>query len=68
MPALGYSDAQLAELAETITGAGPDLVLDGSPARLGRILDVDIPIIPVRYRFEQLSGPPIFDIIGQQTP
>lgn len=63
LPALGYSDAQRAELQETIERSGAELVVDASPARLDRALRLTIPVVRVRYRFEQRSGPPIFDLV-----
>ncbi len=63
LPALGYSDAQCAELEETLGRSGADVIVDASPARLDRVLHVNIPIVRVRYRFEQKSGPSIFTIV-----
>ncbi len=63
LPALGYSDAQRAELEETLIRSGADAIVDASPARLDRVLHVSIPIVRVRYRFEQKSGPSIFLIV-----
>ena len=57
LPALGYSDAQRADLAATVAASGAELVLDGSPARLERVIDVAIPVVRVDYSFEQLAGP-----------
>ncbi|MBT8492191.1 MAG: GTPase [Deltaproteobacteria bacterium] len=65
LPALGYSDGQRAELAETIERAAPDLVIDGSPAGIERSLSLAMPVVRARYRFEQLSGPPIVDVVDQ---
>ncbi len=62
LPALGYSDQQRAELGETLRRSGADVIVDGSPARLDRVLEVNIPIVRVHYRFEQKSGPSIFAI------
>jgi predicted GTPase len=45
--------------------SGADAILDASPARLDRVLHVDIPIVRVRYRFMQKSGPSIFAIVEQ---
>jgi len=59
LPALGYSAAQRQELTETIARAGVDLVLDGSPARLDRFLQLSVPVVRVGYRFAQRSGPSI---------
>ena len=44
-------------------GESPDVVLDGSPARIGQLLDIDIPVVPVRYRFAQRSGPSLIEIV-----
>jgi predicted GTPase len=63
LPALGYSDAQRVELEETIRRSGADTVIDASPARLDRALRLNIPVVRVRYRFEQRSGRSIFAIV-----
>lgn len=63
LPALGYSDAQKAELEESIRRSGADLVLDASPARLDRVLHLKIPVVRVRYRFEQTSGAPLLPLV-----
>lgn len=56
LPALGYSEAQRRELEQTIAACAPELVLDASPARVGRLLSIDAPVVTVRYRFAQRSG------------
>lgn len=66
LPALGYSAAQLAELGETLRRSGADAIIDASPARLDRVLQLDIPLIRVRYSFEQRSGPPLFALVEQR--
>jgi predicted GTPase len=63
VPALGYSDAQRRELEETISRTKADLVIDASPARLDRALRIEIPVVRVRYRFEQTFGPSIFGLV-----
>ncbi|QKY21761.1 GTPase [Halolamina sp. CBA1230] len=52
LPAMGYSDRQVADLEATIENADPDLVLAGTPHDLGRVVDVDVPVVRVRYRVE----------------
>jgi predicted GTPase len=59
LPALGYSEEQRAELAETIRRAAPEVIIDGSPARVSRLLDLDIPTVLVNYAYEQRAGEPI---------
>ncbi|MGO9061786.1 MAG: GTPase [Candidatus Binataceae bacterium] len=63
LPALGYSPAQRAELEETLRRAPADAIVDASPARLDRVLKLSVPIVRVRYRFEQKSGPSIFELV-----
>lgn len=60
LPALGYSETQRSELAATIRRAEPEVVVDGSPARLDRLLRLEVPVVRVRYRFAQRSGPDLF--------
>ena len=52
LPAMGYSDQQVADLEATIENADPDLVLAGTPHDLSRVVDVDVPVVRVRYRVE----------------
>lgn len=63
LPALGYSDAQRHELAETIQRAQVDLVIDASPCRLDRLLELSVPMVRVRYRFQQTAGPDLWEIV-----
>jgi predicted GTPase len=59
LPALGYSDAQRRDLAATIAKSGADVIVDASPARIDRVIDVEIPVARVRYRFAQRTGKPV---------
>ncbi len=63
LPALGYSEAQRRELAETIARTGADVVVDASPSRLDRFLALTVPVVRVHYRFEQRSGPPLLGLV-----
>jgi predicted GTPase len=65
LPALGYSSQQRGELAATIDASGADVVIDASPASLQVVLDVHLPIVRVRYRFRQTSGPPLADLVEE---
>ena len=53
LPAMGYSDAQIRDLEATIRNAAPDVVVSGTPHDLARLIDVDIPIVRVRYELEE---------------
>ena len=63
LPALGYAASQCDELAATIEAAKPDIVIDGSPAGITRIISLTMPVIPARYEFTQVDGPSVFDRI-----
>jgi predicted GTPase len=63
LPALGYSDAQRDDLRGTIEAARPDAVVDASPAKLGRVLGLSLPVVSVGYEFEQRTGPDLVGII-----
>ena len=66
LPALGYSEQQRVELAETIERSGADVVVDASPCRLDRLVKLSLPMVRVSYRFEQLSGPAVVDSVMQR--
>lgn len=51
IPALGYSPAQCDDLARTIEASGADRVVAGTPIDLGKLLDVEIPIVRARYEY-----------------
>jgi predicted GTPase len=55
LPAIGYSKNQIKELNDTINSIPCDLVLLGTPIDLRRFMDVDKPILRVRYEFEELE-------------
>jgi predicted GTPase len=55
LPAMGYGDRQVRELEETIRATPADVVVEGTPIELSRILSVDKPIANVRYELEEVE-------------
>ena len=53
VPAMGYSEKQIRELEETIRNAEPEVVVSGTPHDLSRVIDVDFPVVRVRYELEE---------------
>jgi len=53
LPAMGYGQQQMAELAETINRSDADLVLVGTPIDLCRTLQIDKPALRVRYELAE---------------
>jgi predicted GTPase len=64
LPAMGYSEQQLAELEETIDAADCDLVLAGTPIRLGRLIRSRHPIRHVSYELRELGTPTLADVLA----
>ena len=56
LPAMGYSHEQRKELKSTIESCEPDVVIDASPADLGGLLDLSVPVVQVRYAFVPREG------------
>ena len=61
---MGYGDAQLADLAATITASGCDVVVNGSPFSLGRLLHVDVPIRDATYSLREIGSPTLADVLA----
>jgi predicted GTPase len=66
LPAMGYSEEQLADLEATIRNADPEVVVSGTPHDLERLIDVDVPIVRVRYELE-LKGTTLDDVLDAQA-
>jgi len=56
LPAMGYGEAQVKDLEETIRRSDAEFVVDGSPVDLARIVHVPQPILSVRYEYDDLGG------------
>ncbi len=55
LPAMGYGDAQMRDLEATIYAADADVVVEGTPIDLRRVLKVDKPIARVTYELEEIE-------------
>ena len=58
VPALGYSDGQLADLKATLDAVPADIVLSGTPIELSALIDLEQPVWRVAYDLEELEGQP----------
>ena len=54
LPAMGYGDAQVKELAETIARTPCDVVVIGTPIDLTRVVALAKPSVRVRYELEEV--------------
>jgi len=55
LPAMGYGAKQIEELRETIEATPADVVVEGTPIQLKRVLSVSKPIANVTYELEELE-------------
>jgi len=66
LPAMGYSDRQVAELAQTIAATPCDLVLIATPIDLRQLIHMDRPSVRVRYELEETTQPDLEAILRQR--
>jgi predicted GTPase len=57
LPAMGYGEAQMKELEETIANTDADLVLIGTPIDLTRIIKIEKASQRVRYELQEIGQP-----------
>jgi predicted GTPase len=55
LPAVGYSEHQMKEFEESINSVPCDIVLMGTPTDLRRYLEVDKPVLRVRYEYNEVE-------------
>ena len=63
VPAMGYSDAQRADLEATVRATPCDAVLVATPVDLKRIINIDKPAYRVRYEVEDIEEAGLESII-----
>lgn len=64
LPAMGYGDAQLAELGQTVRAADCDVVVIGTPIDLGRIVDLGHPVRRAHYELREVGTPTLADVLA----
>ena len=63
LPAMGYGDEQVGELERTINACDCDVVVSGTPIDLRRVIEVNKPIVRVRYGLGEVTGGSLEEII-----
>lgn len=66
LPAMGYGDAMMRDLEETINKADVDLVISGTPIDLTRIIEINKPIQRVRYELQEIGEPTLTSILKKK--
>lgn len=63
LPAMGYGEAQMHDLQETINSAPADLVLIGTPIDLNSLIKINKPSQRVRYELQEIGQPTLQDLL-----
>jgi predicted GTPase len=65
LPAMGYGDKQVQELAETIRNTSADSVLIATPIDLRRLIDIDKPSTRIRYELQEVGEPTLETVLRE---
>ena len=63
LPAMGYGQNQIAELAETINRSPAETVIIGTPIDLRRVMKLDKSAVRVRYELEEIGTPRLAELL-----
>jgi len=65
LPAMGYGDQQVKDLEDTINATDADVVVEGTPIDLKRIITVNKPIANIRYELEEVEPGTIEEMVAK---
>ena len=66
LPAMGYSESQLAALRATINTSAAEVVLAATPIDLARLGGIDKPVVRARYSYADTGTPSLADVVLQR--
>lgn len=66
LPAMGYGDAQMKDLEDTINNSDVDLVIAATPIDLTRVIKVTKPMIRTRYELQIIGTPTLEDLLKEK--
>jgi predicted GTPase len=66
LPALGYGEAQLADLERTIAATECDAVVVGTPIDLSRVINIDQPTVRASYEYADASERRLVDAVTER--
>ncbi|MBN1217391.1 MAG: GTPase [Anaerolineae bacterium] len=66
LPAMGYGETQMQELAQTINATPCDLVIIGTPIDLGKLLKLSHSWQRVRYDLQEIGKPTLAEILQER--
>ncbi len=63
IPAMGYNDQQIADMEQTLNKADAEVIIDGSPIDLEKLINSNKPIVRVNYDIEGIKSPTIEEVL-----
>ncbi len=63
VPAMGYTDEQIDDLEKTLNNVKADIILNGSPIDLTKLIKINKPIVKVSYDIESIGSPTIEEVL-----
>lgn len=63
VPAMGYGEGQVRDLEATVRASGADVVLNGTPTDLRKVIDIDIPVARVTYSLREVGKPDLGSVL-----
>jgi predicted GTPase len=66
LPAMGYSERQRRDLADTINASDADAVLIATPIDLRKVCDLEKPAYRVAYELEVMSRPSLAEMLAER--
>ncbi len=65
IPAMGYGNGQMRDLEATINASDAELVISATPADVGSLLDVKMPLVRVTYELREIGEPSLESVISK---
>jgi len=63
VPAMGYNDQQIKDMEDTLNNAEAEVIIDGSPIDLEKLIKSNKPIVRVSYDIEAIKSPTIEEVL-----
>jgi predicted GTPase len=68
LPAVGYGEAQIRDLEQTVNNTACDVVLFATPIDLARVLQIAKPMVRARYEYRDAGSPTLREVIKKRLP
>ena len=65
IPAMGYNDQQIKDMEDTLNKVEAEVIIDGSPIDLEKLIKSNKPIVRVSYDIEAIKSPTIEEVLDK---